>query len=158
MAAVCCSNSRFCCDISQDVAELEKEELQCKVEVSPAAVRDSTSTLSEYSTLLCSMLQMVFTLYADIADLAKVKRFLKNIHDWQLLGLELGLLYPTLKRIKKEQQGDINDCMMEMLAAWLQQQDGVSQHGIPSWSVLQTALVNLGEIQLASEISTQRQW
>ena len=104
------------------------------------------------------MLQMVFTLYADIADLAKVKRFLKNIHDWQLLGLELGLLYPTLKRIKKEQQGDINDCMMEMLAAWLQQQDGVSQHGVPSWSMLQTALVNLGEIQLASEISTQRQW
>ena len=92
--------------------------------------------------------------YADIADLAKVKRFLKNIHDWQSLGLELGLLYPTLKRIKKEQQGDINDCMMEMLAAWLQQQDSVSQHGVPSWSVLQTALVNLGENQLANEIST----
>ena len=92
--------------------------------------------------------------YTDIADLAKVKRFLKNICDWQSLGLELGLLYPTLKRIKKEQQGDINDCMMEMLAAWLQQQDGVSQHGVPSWSMLQTALVNLGENQLASEIGT----
>ena len=83
-----------------------------------------------------------------------MKRFLKSICDWQSLRLELGLLYPTLKRIKKEQQGDINDCMMEMLAAWLQQQDGVSQHGVPSWSMLQTALVNLGEIQLASEIST----
>ena len=55
--------SRCCCDISQDVAELEKEELQCKVEVSPAAVRDSTSTLSEYSTLLCCMLQIIVALH-----------------------------------------------------------------------------------------------
>ena len=58
----------------------------------------------------------------------------------QSLGLELGLLYPTLKRIKKEQHGDISDCMMEMLAAWLQQQDNVTSKGVPSWSVLQTAL------------------
>ena len=40
--------------------------------------------------------------------------------------------------------------MMEMLAAWLQQQDNVSQ---PSWSVLRTALEEIGERQLASEIN-----
>ena len=43
-----------------------------------------------------------------------MKKSLKNLVDWQSLGLELGLLYPTLKRIKKEQCGDINDCKMEM--------------------------------------------
>ena len=80
---------------------------------------------------------------------------MKNVNDWQSLGLELGLLYPTLKRIKKEQHGDISDCMMEMLAAWLQQQDNVSQVGAPSWSVLQTALRNIGENELADTITTQ---
>ena len=84
-----------------------------------------------------------------------MKKFLKNVNDWQSLGLELGLLYPTLKRIKKEQREDINDCMMEMLATWLQQQDNVSQVGAPSWSVLQTALRNIEENKLADTITTQ---
>ena len=86
--------------------------------------------------------------------MVKVKKLLKNLVDWQSLGLELGLLYPTLKKIKKEQHGDINDCTMEMLAAWLQQQDNVTDNGVPSWSILKTALVNIGENELADTITT----
>ena len=41
---------------------------------------------------------------------------------------------------------------MEMIAAWLQQQDNVSKKGVPSWAVLQTALREIGEIQLSDEI------
>ena len=48
----------------------------------------------------------VVLLYTGIDDLVDVKRFLKNVVDWQSLGLELGLLCPTLKMIKKEQHGD----------------------------------------------------
>ena len=94
-------------------------------------------------------------LYTGIADLCKVKKFLKSVNDWQSLGLELGLLYSTLKRIRREQREDINDCMMEMLAEWLQQQDNVCQVGVPSWSVLQAALKNIGENDLADTITTQ---
>ena len=83
----------------------------------------------------------------------QVKIFLKGVVDWQSLGLALGLLYPTLKRIKKEQHGDINDCMMEMLAAWLQQYDNVSQKGLPSWTMLKTALEKIEGKQLASKIT-----
>ena len=82
-----------------------------------------------------------------------VKRFLKKLNDWKSLGLELGLVYPTLKRIEEEQHGIIDKCLTEMLAAWLQQQDNVSQVGIPSFTRLQTALNNIGEHELASEIS-----
>ena len=96
---------------------------------------------------------MYSSIYTGIDDLCKVKRFLKDVNDWQSLGLELGLRYPTLKRIKKEQREDINDCMMEMLAAWLQQQDNVSQAGPPSWSVLQTALREIEENELADRIT-----
>ena len=98
----------------------------------------------------------VVLLYTGIADLAQVKRFLKNLtSDWLTLGLELGLLFPTLKKIDEEKHGDIERRKTEMLAAWLQQQDHVSQIGAPSWSVLRQALGNIGENELAkSKINT----
>ena len=96
----------------------------------------------------------VVLLYTGIADLVHVKRFLKNVVDWQSLGLELGLLYPTLEQIEEEQRGVIIKCKTKMLAAWLQQQDNVSQNGVPSWSVLRTALRSIGENELASSSSS----
>ena len=96
---------------------------------------------------------MVF-LYTGIDDLVKVKKVLKNVNDWQSLGLELGLLYPTLKRIDGEQRGVIEKCKMEMLAAWLQQQDNVTRNGVPSWLTLKKALVDIGENELADTITT----
>ena len=63
----------------------------------------------------------------------------------------LGLLYPTLERIKID-HGTVERCKTEMLAAWLQQQDNVTKKGVPSWSTLKTALENISEKELASEI------
>ena len=60
----------------------------------------------------------------------------------------------SLEQIEEEQRGAIVKCKTKMLAAWLQQQDNVSRKGVPSWSVLRTALEEIGEHQLASEIST----
>ena len=96
----------------------------------------------------------VVLLYTGIDDLVDVKNVLKNVVSWKKLGLALGLLYPTLQKIERAQRDNVDDCMMEMLAAWLQQQDHVSRKGIPSWAVLRTALEEIGEHQLASEIST----
>ena len=92
-------------------------------------------------------------LYTGIDDLFIVKRKLTNLVDWQSLGMELGLLYPTLKSIK-EQHRYTNHCIMEMLSAWLQQQDNVNRRGVPSWSTLKAALINIGENELADTIST----
>ena len=103
----------------------------------------------------CTQVVTVVLLYTGIDDLFKVKMTLKNLNDWQSLGLALGLLYPTLERIEMEQRGNITMCKTKMLAAWLQQQDNVSQNGVPSWSVLRTALEEIGERQLgqlASEL------
>ena len=84
---------------------------------------------------------------AGIADLDEVKDFLKDIVDWKSLGLKLGLLYPSLKKIEVDQRGLVEQCKTEMLAAWLQEQDNASQ---PSWSVLRAALERIGENELAS--------
>ena len=87
---------------------------------------------------------------AGIADLAELKDFLKNIVDWKGLGLTLGLLYPSLKKIEVDQRGLVEQSKTEMLAAWLQEQDNASQ---PSWSVLRAALERVGENELARSIS-----
>ena len=95
---------------------------------------------------------LVVLLYTGIADLFRVQISVKHVVNWKNLGLALGLLYSTLQKIEREQRDKTDDCMREMLAAWLQQQYNVSQHGIPSWSVLQAALKNIGENELAKEI------
>ena len=79
---------------------------------------------------------------------------MEQVVNWKYLGLALGLLHPTLQKIEREQHDRVDDCKTEILAAWLQQQDNVSQHGIPSWTVLQTALREIGENELANEITT----
>ena len=89
---------------------------------------------------------------AAIDDLFEVKMSVKDLVDWQSLGLALGLRYPTLEMIAEEQRGNIGQCKMKMLAAWLQQQDNVRQKGVPSCSVLQAALRRVGENELADKI------
>ena len=77
------------------------------------------------------------------------------IHDlnvWMRLGIHLGLRYSTLEAIDIEQRSKIENCKMEMLVAWLKQQDNVSKNGVPSWSVLKAALKKIGENELADRI------
>ena len=94
---------------------------------------------------------LFFKFSTGIDKLADVRRLLMNVVEWQALGLELGLLYPTLKKIRKEQREDVEDCKIEMLAAWLLQKDIVSQKGVPTWSVLKKALKQIGENELAEK-------
>ena len=89
----------------------------------------------------CSCYYVLITATSDLCDALAV------IHDlvrWKQLGLQLGLLYPSLKSIDHEQRGNIDSCRMEMLSAWLQQQDNVTSKGVPSWSVLRAALKRMG--------------
>ena len=93
----------------------------------------------------------------DIADLAEVKRCLKNFTDWLSLGLELGLLYTTLDSIEKGECKDVEKCKTKMLAGWLQQQDKVAEEGVPCWATLEKALRNIGQIELANTVQKDKQ-
>ena len=86
-------------------------------------------------------------------DLCDVLEVVDDLNDWKDLGLRLGLLYSTLERIDREQRGRIASCKIDMLSAWLQQRDIVLQKGVPSWSVLRTALKKIGEHETADRIS-----
>ena len=104
------------------------------------------------STHMNTSCDRLVLLYTGIDDLFNVQMFLKCFVHWKKLGLALGLLYPTLQKIEREQHERADDCVMEMLAAWLQQQDNVNENGAPSWSVLRTALKCIGENYLAKRI------
>ena len=75
-----------------------------------------------------------------------------DVTDWKRLGLQLGLHYPTLTSIEIYRHYKVDECKMDMLSAWLNQQDGVPQKGVPSWSVLRAALRRMGENELADKI------
>ena len=68
-----------------------------------------------------------------------------------MLGLQLGLHFTTLERIEND-HNRTDKCKMMMLAAWLRQQDSVSQTGVPSWSILVAGLRSMGENELAGRI------
>ena len=78
---------------------------------------------------------------------------IRDLNDWKELGLQLGLLYPSLERIDREQRGWISGCKIDMLSAWLQQQDNILQTGLPSWTVLRAALIRIGENEIANRIA-----
>ena len=83
-------------------------------------------------------------LSAAIDDLCEVLEVVDDLNEWKRLGLKLGLYIYTLEKIEGDNDGIDNRKMM-MLAAWLRQQDNVSQKGVPSWSVLQHAMKKMGK-------------
>ena len=96
---------------------------------------------------------LLFLYPLGAGDLCDVLAVIHDLNYWKELGLQLGLLYPSLERIDLEQRGRIASCKIEMLSAWLQGQDNVSQNGVPSWSVLRAALKRMGEHETADRIS-----
>ena len=78
----------------------------------------------------------------------------KDITDeWVSLGLKLGILYPTLRKIDDEQRGRIERCKREMLAAWLQGEDNAKEQ---TWSTLAVALGKIDKITLSEKIKKDR--
>ena len=103
--------------------------------------------------MLERVLLLLCILITDVNELCDVLAVIHDLVNWKELGLQLGLLYPTLKSIDLEQRGNIASCRIEMLSAWLQRQDNVTSKGIPSWSVLRAALERMGENEIANRIS-----
>ena len=97
------------------------------------------------SLLLC-------THYTAINDLCDVLAVIRDLNDWKDLGLQLGLFYQTLIDIETYRRGKPSECRIDMLSAWLQQQDNVSKKGVPSWCVLKAALKRMGEHETADRI------
>ena len=90
-------------------------------------------------------------MHAGIDKLVDVLNALENVNDWHSLGLQLGILYPTLEKIKTDNNKS-DRCKTEMIAAWLNKEYDDLTFGVPSWSVLKAALRKIKENTVADQI------
>ena len=74
-----------------------------------------------------------------------------NFDNLMNLGIQLGLFYSTLEKIRLAGLAVLEDCKTRMLAAWLKRVDNVQS---TSWSTLKTALSNIGKHVLSATIPT----
>ena len=100
-----------------------------------------------------SVFILLSTKCTGVGDLIDVLEVVDGISDWKRLGLVLGLLYqPTLNDIETHRLGKPKECKIDMIMAWLQQKDNVSQNGVPTWSILRAALQRMGENSVADQM------
>ena len=81
-------------------------------------------------------------------------KHLESCNRWHRLGLELGLLFSTLERIKLD-NATVEDCMMAMLNAWLSKQDHVGLKGSPTYKQLIRALRSISEDNVADKMEKE---
>ena len=142
----------------QEVAELKEEDIISHTATAtqlPTAAAGVSGCLSRTLSELqwwgeCPCYYVLITAVNDLCDVLAV---IHDLNDWKDLGLQLGLLYPTLTDIETFRRGKPNECKIDMLSVWLLQQDNVSQRGVPSWSALRAALIRIGENEIANRIA-----
>ena len=113
------------------------------------------SSLSEFKIkFLFSFINVVFIL--DVANLKDIIEALKKSlfpsHRWSPLGLQLGLLQPTLSDIRAKYRDDPESCLQECLTLWLSKADKVTESEGPTWDSLATALNKIDENFTAEKI------
>ena len=86
----------------------------------------------------------------EIVDALKKVRF--PYYKWFPLGLQLGLLSPTLKDIEANHKDDVRRCLQECLTLWLSKADKVTDNGGSTWDSLADALCNIEENFAAKKI------
>ena len=77
---------------------------------------------------------------------------------WSPLGLQLGLLQPTLSSIRAKYREDPEGCLQDCLTRWLSKSDRVTERGGPTWDSLASALKEIGEVYAAEKIKEFSEW
>ena len=94
---------------------------------------------------------------SNISDQNSLRTVLNSISNlaaqWFNLGVQLGLLCPTLEAIGCSNLGDPQRCLTKMVNAWLERKD----HSRPSWRELASALSSplINRIDIATVIATE---
>lgn len=129
-----------------------KQEMPRNNMLSASYIAVQLSCRMHKSHVFASLIGLCILSQIETKSLAAVQCELIEFNNWFDLGLQLGLLYHTLKRIEQEQHHSIINCKREMLVAWLKQEDNVMQEGGPSWPQLAKSLERLKCQRLAQKI------
>ena len=74
------------------------------------------------------------------------------LDKWFPLGLQLGLLSPTLKVIETDHKHSVERRLQECLTCWLSRADKVDEYGGPTLESLARALKEIGEVSTANNV------
>ena len=78
--------------------------------------------------------------------------WLESVVEYMRLGLELGLSYTLLNKIRQEQGRKVDDCKKNLLHSWLERADRVDEMGGTNKPALVAALRRMGEHRVADSI------
>ena len=105
---------------------------------------------------------LLYIVIIDVSNLIDVIQALRQVYfpndRWSSLGLELGLLQPTLSTIYAKHRGDPDSCLQDCLNRWLSKADNVDKSGGPTWDSLGRALKNIGQGFAADKIKEFSEW
>ena len=105
---------------------------------------------------------LLYIVNIDVSDLKNIIEALNKGYfpndRWSPLGLQLGLLQPTLSAIRAKHRGDPENCLQDCLTRWLSKADIVTKSGGPTWNSLASALEKIGEVSTAEKINEFSEW
>ena len=101
--------------------------------------------ISKYCSEYCS-------LFSGSSHVVVVMDWLESVTEYMRLGLELGLSYTLLKKIRQEQGRKVEDCKRTLLHSWLARADRVDEMGGTNKPALVSALRRMGEHRVADSI------
>ena len=78
--------------------------------------------------------------------------WLESVIQYMRLGLELGLPYTLLSRIRQEEGRKVDDCKRTLLQSWLERADRVDEMGGTNKPALVATLRRMGEHRVADKI------
>ena len=78
--------------------------------------------------------------------------WLESVTEYMRLGLELGLSYTSLNKIRQEQGRKVEDCKRTLFQLWLERADRVDEMGGTNKPALVAALRRMGEHRVADTI------
>ena len=78
--------------------------------------------------------------------------WLGSVTDYMRLGLELGLSYSLLTKIRQQHDKKVEDCKRVLLHSWLIRDERVDQMGGTNKSALVAALRRMGQHSIADSI------
>ena len=81
-----------------------------------------------------------------------VMDWLESVTEYMRPGLELGLSYTLLNKIRQEQGRKVEDCKITLLQSWMERADKVDEMGGTNKPALVEALRRMGEHRVADSI------
>ena len=115
----------------------------------------SQHELSEFNRRLF-LVALSYIVILDVSDLKDIIDALKQGYfpndRWSPLGLQLGLLQPTLSSIRTKYRDDPESCLQECLNLWLSKADSVTKSGGATLDSLASALEKIGQVFTAEKI------